>query len=146
MYLYTTTCMKWNIFVYIYNNYYDLFQEVVAAIEADCNIIPVLDSFQWPAPESLPEDMRAICFFNGIRLDIVFWMEWYLHAINFCQKYLVNLYLVNLLICFRQLYFILSVVRFISISAQKLLSPNLVYIFFWTSLGWDLICVTLTYF
>ena len=42
-------------------------QEVVAAIEGGCNIIPVLDSFQWPAPETLPEDMRSICYFNGIR-------------------------------------------------------------------------------
>jgi hypothetical protein len=25
-----------------------------------------MDNFQWPAPESLPEDMRGICWFNGI--------------------------------------------------------------------------------
>jgi len=42
-------------------------REVVAAIEGGCNIIPVMDSFQWPPPESLPEDMRPICYFNGIR-------------------------------------------------------------------------------
>lgn len=42
-------------------------REVVAAIEGGCNIIPVMDNFQWPPPESLPEDMRPICYFNGIR-------------------------------------------------------------------------------
>ena len=52
------------------NNYHVSLQEVVAAIEGGCNIIPVLDSFQWPAPETLPEDMRSICFFNGIRYVI----------------------------------------------------------------------------
>ena len=51
------------------NNNHVSLQEVVAAIEGGCNIIPVLDSFQWPAPETLPEDMRSICFFNGIRYD-----------------------------------------------------------------------------
>ena len=43
------------------------FQEIVAAIEGGCNIIPVMESFQWPSPETLPEDMRAVCYFNGIR-------------------------------------------------------------------------------
>ena len=42
-------------------------QEVVASIEGGCNIIPVMDNFQFPPPEQLPEDMRPICFFNGIR-------------------------------------------------------------------------------
>jgi hypothetical protein len=41
-------------------------REVVAAIEGGCNIIPVMDNFQWPCPETLPEDMRPICYFNGI--------------------------------------------------------------------------------
>jgi len=39
----------------------------VAALEGSCNIIPVMDNFQWPPPESLPDDMRAICYFNSIR-------------------------------------------------------------------------------
>jgi hypothetical protein len=42
-------------------------REVVAALEGGCNIIPVMDNFQWPLPDSLPEDMRPICYFNSIR-------------------------------------------------------------------------------
>lgn len=42
-------------------------QEIVAALQAGCNIIPIIDNFQWPDPEELPEDMRAICSFNGVR-------------------------------------------------------------------------------
>lgn len=44
-----------------------LFQEIVAALQSGCNIIPILDNFQWPDPEELPEDMRAVCYFNGVR-------------------------------------------------------------------------------
>ena len=44
-----------------------LTQEVVAALEGGCNIIPVMDNFQWPSPDTLPEDMRPICYFNSIR-------------------------------------------------------------------------------
>ena len=42
-------------------------QEVAAAIEGGCNIIPVMDNFEWPVPEDLPEDMRPVCYFNAIR-------------------------------------------------------------------------------
>lgn len=42
-------------------------QEIVAAMECGCNIIPLLDNFHWPQSEKLPEDMRQITFFNGIR-------------------------------------------------------------------------------
>jgi len=42
-------------------------REVVAALQGGCNIIPVTDNFEWPAPEELPEDMRPVCYFNGIR-------------------------------------------------------------------------------
>ncbi|PRD29211.1 UNVERIFIED_CONTAM: Ect4 [Trichonephila clavipes] len=42
-------------------------QEIVEALKSQCNIIPILDNFQWPEPESLPEDMRAIPYFNGVR-------------------------------------------------------------------------------
>lgn len=42
-------------------------QEIVAALQARCNIIPIIDNFQWPEPEELPEDMRAVCHFNGVR-------------------------------------------------------------------------------
>ncbi|XP_037092455.1 NAD(+) hydrolase sarm1-like isoform X3 [Pollicipes pollicipes] len=41
-------------------------KEVYAALQSKCNIIPVIDNFQWPEAEELPEDMRAICTFNGI--------------------------------------------------------------------------------
>ncbi|XP_062602536.1 NAD(+) hydrolase sarm1-like [Saccostrea cucullata] len=42
-------------------------KEIVAAMENGCNIIPLLDSFHWPPSEKLPQDMRQITFFNGIR-------------------------------------------------------------------------------
>ncbi|XP_019620754.1 PREDICTED: sterile alpha and TIR motif-containing protein 1-like isoform X1 [Branchiostoma belcheri] len=42
-------------------------KEIVAAIESSCNIVPVMSSFYWPKPEDLPEDMRAVCYFNGIK-------------------------------------------------------------------------------
>nr|UIC45263.1 putative sterile alpha and TIR motif-containing protein [Apostichopus japonicus] len=42
-------------------------REIVTALESKCNIIPVMDTFRWPKPEELPEDMRAICYFNGIK-------------------------------------------------------------------------------
>ncbi|XP_050726423.1 NAD(+) hydrolase sarm1-like isoform X6 [Eriocheir sinensis] len=42
-------------------------REIVEALQAGCNIIPIIDNFQWPDPEELPEDMRAICSFNGVR-------------------------------------------------------------------------------
>ena len=43
------------------------YQEIVAAMEGGCNVIPVMDNFCWPPVEHLPEDMRAVCYFNGIR-------------------------------------------------------------------------------
>lgn len=43
-------------------------QEVKTALECGCSMIPVLDTFEWPEPDALPEDMRAVCHFNGIRL------------------------------------------------------------------------------
>lgn len=42
-------------------------KEIVAAMECGCNIIPLLDNFHWPQSEKLPEDMRQVTFFNGIR-------------------------------------------------------------------------------
>ncbi|XP_054717829.1 NAD(+) hydrolase sarm1-like isoform X2 [Uloborus diversus] len=42
-------------------------KEIVEALQSQCNIIPILDNFQWPEPETLPEDMRAVCYFNGVR-------------------------------------------------------------------------------
>jgi len=44
-----------------------LYAEVVAALEADCNIIPVTLDFQWPDCEQLPEAMRGLAYFNGVR-------------------------------------------------------------------------------
>ena len=40
-------------------------------MEGGCNVIPVMDNFCWPPVEHLPEDMRAVCYFNGIRYVIV---------------------------------------------------------------------------
>ncbi|XP_055385497.1 NAD(+) hydrolase sarm1 isoform X2 [Condylostylus longicornis] len=42
-------------------------REIVAALNSNCNIIPIIDNFQWPEPEQLPEDMRSVCHFNGVR-------------------------------------------------------------------------------
>ncbi|CAL4079217.1 unnamed protein product [Meganyctiphanes norvegica] len=42
-------------------------KEIVEALQSGCNIIPIIDNFQWPEPEELPEDMRAVCYFNGVR-------------------------------------------------------------------------------
>lgn len=42
-------------------------REIVAALESKCNIIPVTDNFEWPSVEALPEDIRQICYFNGIK-------------------------------------------------------------------------------
>ncbi|KAE8742776.1 hypothetical protein FOCC_FOCC011704 [Frankliniella occidentalis] len=42
-------------------------KEIVAALQSQCNIIPIIDNFTWPDPETLPEDMRAVCHFNGVR-------------------------------------------------------------------------------
>lgn len=42
-------------------------KEIVAAINSGCNIIPLMDNFTFPPADMLPEDMRQIVFFNGIR-------------------------------------------------------------------------------
>lgn len=39
----------------------------MAALNSQCNIVPVMDEFHWPVPDSLPEDMKTITKFNGIR-------------------------------------------------------------------------------
>ena len=49
------------------NMYCYFFQEVCAALQSKCNIIPIIDNFQWPEAEELPEDMRSIVTFNGVR-------------------------------------------------------------------------------
>ncbi|CAH1713690.1 unnamed protein product [Aphis gossypii] len=42
-------------------------KEIVAAIQDQCNIIPIMDNFAWPEPETLPEDMQNVWKFNGVR-------------------------------------------------------------------------------
>lgn len=42
-------------------------REIVEALRNNCNIIPVVENFEWPDPEALPEDMRGVTRFNGIR-------------------------------------------------------------------------------
>lgn len=44
-----------------------LYAELVTALEADCRIIPVTADFQWPDPHCLPEEVRGLCYFNGVR-------------------------------------------------------------------------------
>ncbi|XP_062814945.1 NAD(+) hydrolase SARM1 isoform X2 [Anolis carolinensis] len=42
-------------------------KEIVTALNCGKNIIPVTDHFDWPDPEKVPEDMRAVLKFNGIK-------------------------------------------------------------------------------
>ncbi|XP_076590939.1 NAD(+) hydrolase SARM1 [Chaetodon auriga] len=42
-------------------------KEIVTALAGKKNIVPVTDNFMWPEPASLPEDMRPILNFNGIK-------------------------------------------------------------------------------
>ncbi|KAL7976067.1 hypothetical protein Chor_009745 [Crotalus horridus] len=42
-------------------------KEIATALSCRKNVIPVADHFEWPDPEELPEDMRAILKFNGIK-------------------------------------------------------------------------------
>ncbi|XP_043910327.1 NAD(+) hydrolase SARM1 [Protopterus annectens] len=42
-------------------------KEIALALSTGKNIVPVADKFQWPDPCSLPEDMRAVLKFNGIK-------------------------------------------------------------------------------
>ncbi|XP_045171322.2 NAD(+) hydrolase sarm1-like isoform X2 [Mercenaria mercenaria] len=59
-------------------------KEIVTALESQCNIIPILDNCDWPEPEQLPEDMRPVCYFNGIR-----WVHEYQDAcINKVESFL----------------------------------------------------------
>lgn len=44
-----------------------ILQEIVTALAGKKNIVPVTDNFMWPDPMSLPDDMRAILNFNGIK-------------------------------------------------------------------------------
>lgn len=44
-----------------------LHTEIAAALAADIKIIPVSTDFQWPSPDELPEDIRAVAYFNGVR-------------------------------------------------------------------------------
>ncbi|CAB1348904.1 unnamed protein product [Coregonus sp. 'balchen'] len=41
--------------------------EIVTALAGKKNIVPVTDNFMWPDPNSLPEDMKTILNFNGIK-------------------------------------------------------------------------------
>lgn len=68
-------------------------REIVAALQSQCNIIPIIDNFQWPEPEELPEDMRAVCHFNGVR-----WIHDYQDAcVDKLERY-------NNVECFKYLY------------------------------------------
>ncbi|KAK7156537.1 hypothetical protein R3I94_006559 [Phoxinus phoxinus] len=42
-------------------------KEIVTALNEKKHIVPVTDNFVWPDPTSLPEDMRTILKFNGIK-------------------------------------------------------------------------------
>ncbi|XP_046719365.1 NAD(+) hydrolase SARM1 isoform X2 [Silurus meridionalis] len=42
-------------------------KEIVTALKGKKNIVPVTDNFQWPDPNSVPEDMRSVLKFNGIK-------------------------------------------------------------------------------
>lgn len=38
----------------------------MAAIQANCNIIPIIDNFSWPEEHELPSDMQSISKFNAV--------------------------------------------------------------------------------
>ncbi|XP_041349347.1 NAD(+) hydrolase SARM1-like [Gigantopelta aegis] len=42
-------------------------KEIVAAMDSGCKIIPLLDNFEWPSSNTLPDDLNNLRFFNGIR-------------------------------------------------------------------------------
>lgn len=43
-------------------------REIVTALRSGCNVIPVLeDGFRFPEPEVIPEDIRTLCYFNGVK-------------------------------------------------------------------------------
>jgi len=44
-----------------------LYQEIRTALKAGLKIIPVTDEFQWPLPEMLPEEIRKVASYNGVR-------------------------------------------------------------------------------
>lgn len=69
-------------------------KEIVAALTSSCNIIPIIDNFQWPEPEKLPEDMRSVCHFNGVR-----WIHDYQDAcVDKLERYNNNRYCNNICI------------------------------------------------
>ncbi|GFO26159.1 sterile alpha and tir motif-containing protein 1 [Plakobranchus ocellatus] len=42
-------------------------KEIVAALETNCNIVPIIDNFEWPPLEKIPADMRGVVRFNSVR-------------------------------------------------------------------------------
>ncbi|XP_021955057.1 NAD(+) hydrolase sarm1 isoform X7 [Folsomia candida] len=42
-------------------------REIVAALDSQCNIIPIMDNFLWPETENLPEDIQPVLTFNGVK-------------------------------------------------------------------------------
>ena len=42
-------------------------KEIACALSSQCQIIPVFDNFVMPEAEKLPETMRAITSYNGVR-------------------------------------------------------------------------------
>nr|XP_004664659.1 NAD(+) hydrolase SARM1 [Jaculus jaculus] len=42
-------------------------KEIVTALSCGKNIVPIIDGFEWPDPQALPEDMQAVLTFNGIK-------------------------------------------------------------------------------
>ena len=56
--------------------------ELAAALRSGAKIIPVTVDFSWPEPESLPQDIRAITSFNGVR-----WIHDYQVSTNIDIRY-----------------------------------------------------------
>ena len=47
----------------------------MAALEHKCNIIPITETFEWPPTDSLPDDMKQIVVFNGIKYVFLAMLE-----------------------------------------------------------------------
>lgn len=62
-------------------------------MDSGCIIIPVLDNFEWPNPDDLPEDIRSLQRFNGVH-----WNHDYQEAsINKLAEYVLNYFIFHYL-------------------------------------------------
>ena len=66
-------------------------KEIACALSSQCQIIPVFDNFVMPAPENLPETMRAITSYNGVR-----WIHEYQVSLDVPRMFTLSSFLLRL--------------------------------------------------